>query len=250
MQAVLLVRYYRYIRGNSYNTRTKDIKDLFIDNMQWDGSYWRTFHACIECSKSMETRLLLNVLSKEKVGGDKSQVVLLGPLSGSGAGDVGAPGGSVRRSLGRLGALLVEHKDVSVLAGLWWGSGAHVGDELLTLGQVELDGGALGLGNNTGLETRHNVVAVLGPLVVGSRGGIGVGQNQSVGAIRVVGERGVDGGLVLGVGDGQSVSNGNHVLTSVGDFEESVGVELVDHVGDDLVLLESLGQGGGNSNLG
>lgn len=136
-----------------------------------------------------------------------------------------------------------------MLAGLWWGSRAHVGNELLALGQIELDSSTLGLGNNAGLETSHNVVAVLGPLVVGSRGSIGVGQNQSVGSLGVLGEGGVDGGLVLGVSDGQGVSDGNHVLTSVGDLEESVGVKLVDDVGDDLVLLESLGQGGGNSNL-
>lgn len=137
-----------------------------------------------------------------------------------------------------------------MLASLGGRSGAHVGDELLTLRQVQLDSGTLGLGNNAGLEARHNVVAVLTPLVVGSRGGIGVGQHQGVSALGVLGEGGMDGGLVLGVLDGEGVSDGNNVLGSVGDLEEGVGVELVDHVGDNGVLLEAFGEGGGDGDLG
>lgn len=136
----------------------------------------------------MTCYLLLSVLGKEKVGSDDSKIVLLGPVSSTGAGDVSTPGGSVCGSLGGLGTLLVQNKHVSVLAGLGRGAGAHVGNELVALGEVELHGSALSLGHNAGLEARHNVVTVLRPLVVGSRGGIGIGQNQSVGSVRTIGE--------------------------------------------------------------
>lgn len=60
----------------------------------------------------------------------------------------------------------------------------------------------------------------------------------------------MDGGLVLGLVNSKSVSNSNHVVVTVGDLEEGVGVKLVNDVGDDFVLLEAFSEGGGNSNLG
>jgi hypothetical protein len=128
---------------------------------------------------------LIGVLGIEEVDGHRCQHVLDSPGTGSSFRNSGPPTGAVLR-LKNLGSvrrrLSVYNKHISVLASLGWRSRTDIRLQVNSFGKIH----NCSLTARSELDSAGNIMAILGPLVVGATGSIRVGNYKTIRSIGVL----------------------------------------------------------------